>query len=170
MNNEIYINKIISSLKTKLNENNELYRNYYKGEVILSKVEFNSSLDDISILEDINITLPEEYIEFLKISNGAKLFKDDYYGSNYILELYSLEKICEEKNFYLHDLNISNCYPIGILLDNCELIVYEDRVKYKKYYLGLSDNSKRFEYGFQEWLDKFIIAQGNEFWLLNNSY
>ena len=170
MANEIYINKIISSLKMKLDKNNTMYRTSYKADVILSKVKFNEPLEEegLNKLKDIN--LPEEYISFLRISNGAEFFIDDYPGSQGILKLYSLNEIIDEKNFYSTNLHSNNEYPIGILLDNADLIIDEIALKNKGNYLCLSDGSKKFDYSFQEWLDKFIIAQGNEFWLLDSSY
>ncbi len=170
MTTEIYVDKIISSLKIKLDKNNTMYRNSYKGDVFLSKIEFNEPLtgENLDKLECIN--LPEDYIRFLKISNGAEFFIDDYYGSQGLLKLYSLNEIIEGKKFHSINLQSENEYPIGILLDNAELLIDEIALKNKKDYLFLADGSKKFSYGFQEWLDKFIIAQGNEFWLLDSSY
>ena len=170
MKAEDYICRIISSLKMKLDTDNNIYRNTYKGEIILSKVEFREPLLQKDLIKIKEINLPEEYISFLKISNGAEFFIDDYHGSQGLLKLYSLDEIIENKKFYLENLQINNQYPIGILLDNSELLIDEDALKEEKDYLLLADGSKRFNYGFQEWLDKFIIAQGNEFWLLDCSY
>ncbi|WP_143317873.1 SMI1/KNR4 family protein [Clostridium sp. HBUAS56017] len=170
MANEIYINKIISSLKIKLDKNNSLYRTSYKGDVILSKMKFNEPLDKQELNKIKDICLPEDYISFLEISNGAKFFIDECNGSQGILELYSLSQIIKEKSFYYNNLQSENEYPIGILLDNAELLVDEIALKNKKDYLFLADGSKKFSYSFQEWLDKFIIAQGNEFWILDSPY
>lgn len=170
MTNENYIDKIIYSFKKKLDKNNNIYRTSYKGNIILSKTKFNKplKLEQLKNITDIN--LPQSYIDFLKISNGAEFFIDDYKGSKCILELFSLNKIIKEKQFCINSLNEKNEYPIGVLLDNCELMINEIDLKNKKNYLFLSNGSKKFNYNFQEWLDKFIIAQGNEFWLLDYPY
>lgn len=170
MSTEIYVNKIISSLKIKLDKNNCLYRNSYKGDVILSEIKFNDPLtkQELNKLGDIN--LPEDYISFLKISNGAEFFIDDYRGSRPILELYSLDKLIEEKNFYTINLQSNTEVPIGTLTDNVDLLIDEIALKNGENYLFLADESIRFNYSFQEWLDKFIISQGNEFWLLDSPY
>ena len=170
MNTEIYIDKIISSLKMKLDKDNRLYRNSYEGELILSEVNFRNPLAEENLDEIKDIYLPKEYISFLKISNWAEFFVDDYKGSQALLKLYSLEEIIEGKKFYTNNLKEENLCPIGVLLDNCDLVIDELALKNKESYLKLSDGSKTFQYEFQEWLDKFIIAQGNEFWLLDTSY
>ncbi|MBU3182785.1 SMI1/KNR4 family protein [Clostridium psychrophilum] len=133
-------------------------------------MKFNEPLDENELNKLKNINLPEDYISFLRISNGAEFFIDDYRGSQGLLKLYSLNEVIDGKNFYISNLNSNNEYPIGILLDNADLIINEIALKSKENYLRLSDGSKIFKYSFQEWLDKFIIAQGNEFWLLDSSY
>ncbi len=170
MNTEDYVYRIISSLKMKLNVENQIYRYTYKGEVVLSKVEFKEPLLKKDLIKIKEIDLPEDYLSFLKISNGAEFFIDDYHGSQAILKLYSLDEILKNKKFYLESMQIKNQYPIGILLDNSELLIDEEALEEGRDYLLLADGSKRFNYGFQEWLDKFIIAQGNEFWLLDYKY
>lgn len=125
----------------------------------------NKDIDNIK-----NLYLTEDYIEFLKISNGAELFIDDYHGSQAILKLYSLDEIIEGKEFYSTNFLGEKVYPIGIWLDSAELLVDEIALKNNKDYLSLADGSKTFTYGFQELLDKIIIAQGHEFWLLDVSY
>lgn len=170
MDTEIYINKIIDSLKSKLDENNALYRSSYKGNVILSKMRFNEPLNKQELNKIEYINLPKDYISFLEISNGADFFVDDYRGSQPMLELYSLNKIIEQKRFYTNNLQSRSEYPIGTLADNADLLVDEIALKNGDNYLFLADGSIRFSYSFQEWLDKFIIAQGNEFWLLDIPY
>ncbi|MEK6455281.1 SMI1/KNR4 family protein [Caldifermentibacillus hisashii] len=170
MKNEVYIEKLITSLKNRLDKNSALYRNTYFGNVVLSKVKFYPACTDEELKKYSSIPLPVDYLQFLKISNGAELFTDDYKGSRALLELYSLDKIFEGKNFYVNNLKIEDVYPIGHLLDNADLVVNIRDLRNGGQYLSLSDGSKKFNYTFQEWLDKFIIAQGNEFWLLDHPY
>lgn len=170
MKESLYIDKIISSLRKKLDEDDFLYRNFCKGELIKSKVVFHSPLKECELDNLKKLNVPEDYINFLRISNGAELFIDDYKGSLPLLKLYSLDKVIEWREFYKLNLQSENEIPIGLLADNCDLIIDERGFRNGKSYLALGDGSQRFEFSFQEWLDKFIICQGNEFWLFNNLY
>ena len=57
-------------------------------------------------------------------------------------------------------------FAIGEYLDNGELFIDLSTSKDELYCLELSDG-ERFEYSFQEWLNKLIICQGYEFWNFN---
>lgn len=120
MENEVYIEKLINSLKNRLDKNSALYRNTYFGNVVLSKVKFYLACTDEELKKYSSIPLPVDYLQFLKISKGAELFTDDYKGSRALLELYSLDKIFEGKNFCVNNLKIKDTYPIGHLLDNAD--------------------------------------------------
>jgi hypothetical protein len=165
-----YMKKMIHSVKKLLNDDGEVLRLVPKGEIISSKIQFNDPLD-IAELENCNsLILPKDYIEFLKVSDGAKLYIDNYHGSQPLLTLYSLKEILKEKAFYENSLHEKNMYPIATLLDRSDLLVNQVALNKGNPYLLLADGTKEFDYGFQEWLDKFFIAQGNEFWLLDNPY
>ncbi|WP_018664710.1 SMI1/KNR4 family protein [Heyndrickxia acidiproducens] len=170
MCSDYYMKKMIHSIKKLLNDDGEVLRLAPKGEIISSKIQFNDPLDIAEFKNYNSLILPKDYIEFLKVSDGAKLYLDNYHGSQPLLTLYSLKEILKEKAFYENSLHEENRYPIGTLLDRSDLLVDQAELNKGNPYLLLADGTKAFDYGFQEWLDKFFIAQGNEFWLLDNPY
>ncbi|WP_088070058.1 SMI1/KNR4 family protein [Gottfriedia luciferensis] len=84
------VKRTLASLKKRLEENGNIIR--FQGEEgYLSRVEctFNSPASDEelkSFEKETGFILPNDYKEFLKISNGCRLFDDVEYAekSNYI--------------------------------------------------------------------------------------
>ena len=63
----------------------------------------------------------------------------------------------------MNNLKIEDTYPIGHLLDNADLVVNIQDLKNGGQYLSLSDGSKKFNYTFQEWLDKLSLLKEMNF-------
>jgi len=168
--------KSIVSLKKRLSDNNILCVQNERGFIMEAEFEWNTPASDSDIFEyerNNNVSLPESYKEFLKISNGAILFKDKQYGQWGC-------KICG-----INELNIVNekvrairgNFPDSWLvfatwLGDTDLLIF-DLSKYnsgeKKYILDGDecDSEDEFDYingDFEKWLDRLIVAQGSKYW------
>lgn len=161
MNSKKYIEKIFDSIK-KRQEMGFFYRDSPEDGLILSKHIINSPLKKENDLVKVNDKeLPLDYICFLKLSDGMSLFIDeDEQRSQF--HLYSLDYALKNHE----DFSNGDLFAVGEYLDNGELFIDLSISKDELYCLELSDG-ERFEYSFQEWLNKLIICQGYEFWNFN---
>lgn len=161
---KIYIDKIFNGIK-KRQEIGFFYRDTPEDGLVLTKHTINAPLkrkNDLDYLVKVNgKELPLDYICFLKLSDGISLFIDEDEQRPQFY-LYSLDYALKNHEDFLN----GDLFAIGEYLDNGELFIDLSTSKDELYCLELSDG-ERFEYSFQEWLNKLIICQGYEFWNFN---
>ncbi|MCL5290247.1 MAG: SMI1/KNR4 family protein [Firmicutes bacterium] len=168
--------KAITALKSRLSQNNTLYIQNEGGHLSEAGFEWNepATIEEIYEFEGQNqILLPETYKEFLRISNGALIFKDIQYGQwgckvlglNDILKVTS-KKIkvgCQLKKYWT---------VFATWLGDGDMLVF-DLNKYKageKNYIidadqGYQTNKWVYIQGdFSKWIDRLIVAQGAKYW------
>lgn len=168
--------KAIDSLKKRLTKDNILNVQNEAGFLAEASFAWNkpASDEEIQQFEVANgIKLPESFKEFLKLSNGATLFKDTLYGQwgCNILGLSELPKVtCEAKN---RGYNISDKWLVfATWLGDGDMLVF-DLAKHntgEKNYIIDGDQGYQtddWEYikgDFSKWLDRLIVAQGAKYW------
>lgn len=157
------IEKTLDALRQRLVDNSMLIQ--YEG-AIVSKVTctFNSpaSEKEISRVSELSeFDLPREYVDMLRYSNGFRLF-DDIYNGGY--QIYSVDEVFEDYNLVRPP---DHWIPIG---GYCGDLIYIDTSKKETGYLIFQDPTEiptptyRFTIGLSDWLEKLILAQGNQFW------
>lgn len=168
--------KAIHSLMKRLAENNCLSVQNESGYLTEAGFEWNkpAAEEEIQQFEVLNgINLPESFKEFLKISNGAMLFKDTKYGQwgCNILGLNELIKItCEVKN---RGYDISEKWLVfAKWIGDGDMLIF-DLEKYnagERNYIIDGDEGYQtddWEYikgGFDKLIDRLIVAQGAKYW------
>lgn len=166
-----FVEKTLEGLKKRLVEN-KLTVQRREGFVEEMEFCFREPATEEEIQEftrSTGVHLPEDYQAFLRLHNGAVLFKP-WYGGQF--ELYGLSKIIELKRSALF---LENWYPIGYQ-DGGYLLLNADKAnKGDNDYLiwwesSIFENAQPLNLNFELWLDRFIIAQGTKFWYwpLNN--
>jgi len=167
--------KAILGLKERLTDNRLLVQNE-GGYVSTAGFVWREPIDDqkLSAFEkEKGIALPAQYIDFLKISNGALLFEDIEYGQ-WGCEIFPLESIIAETEKVIAqgwNLN-SNWIVFAKWRGDCDLFVF-DLNRYsggeKNYILDGDEGSNSEEWvyikgDFDTWLDRLIVAQGAKYW------
>ena len=168
--------KSIVSLKNRLSDDNTLCVQNEKGLVMDAELEWNAPATDFDIIEyekEKNIELPEQYKTFLKISNGATLFKDKEYcqwGCK-ICGLHELD-IVNKKARTIHEDLPNTWLVFATWLGDSDMIIF-DMNKYnsaRKNYIidgDECDSIEDYNYingDFEKWIDRLIVAQGAKYW------
>jgi hypothetical protein len=166
----------IKALKSRLSSNDTIFVQNEGGQLFEAGFNWNiaATSQDIMTFENSNhIILPEEYKEFLKISNGALMFKDIKYGQwgcnilglNDILNITNRKK---EEGYRLKNYMI----VFATWLGDCDVLVF-DLNKYntgEKHYIidgdqGYQTSDWLYIRGdFGKWIDRLIVAQGAKYW------
>ncbi len=121
---------------------------------------------------DIGYVLPKEYINFIKITNGAVLFKDDEYGQwgFEFLPIGEMKEVSETIRKIGYELPessfvVARCYGDGdvIVIDtvkakNNEAYVIDGDEGY------VFDKWKPIARKFDDFVDRLIVAQGAKYW------
>ncbi|GGI11580.1 SMI1/KNR4 family protein [Gottfriedia solisilvae] len=163
------VKRTLDSLKKRLEENGNIIQIQVE-EGYLSRVEctFNPPASDEEIKDfekKTGLILPNDYKEFLKISNGCRLFDDIESGGE--IELYSLEQIIEYNEY---NDEFEGCYDIAYIYQDNIVINSKYVIEKKKNYLFWKGHIDQFEeaipleMNFELWLDRFIISSGTKFW------
>ncbi|WP_339234556.1 SMI1/KNR4 family protein [Paenibacillus sp. FSL R5-0517] len=132
------------------------------GELYKAKFVFHKPAlqNDIHALENKHqIKLPQDIIEFLKISNGASLFDT---GDGESLVVYSVKEMDEEADFYSPDI-APGLFPLIKYAGGT--IFFASQKDKRNLFLGSSGSD--FDYlglTFAELLEYFIRSNGNYFW------
>jgi hypothetical protein len=168
--------KAIDSLKKRLNASMVLSVQNEGGHLSEAGFKWNQPADseEIQQFEILNgIKLPETYKEFLGISNGATLFKDVKYGQ-WGCEILGLNELMqmtlESKNrgYHIKDKWIVFATWIGdgdILLFD----ITKSNENEKNYIIDGDQGYQTDEWdyikgGFENWIDRLIVAQGAKYW------
>lgn len=168
MNEGLLIEKTIAALQQRLRTNNNLLLlQLEEGRITEATCTFHSPVSDEdlrSFTDMIGFNLPEDYIAFLKITNGCRLFDHPHYGGeNYLYGIWEiLENTYEEpSNGYL---KIGYFYQENIFID---LKAYHNGRRnylYVKEHIDQFDQGRALNMNFELWFDRFIINQGAKFW------
>ncbi|MBZ5201844.1 SMI1/KNR4 family protein [Planomicrobium chinense] len=158
------INITLEALKKRLDSKGLLEVQQEDGYVTKVKMNFNPPATE-SELQKLPFTVPEDYKEFLRLHNGGLIFSHPQYGSGF--ELFTIDEILEYRAIPGYDYP-DNWFPIAYGYDGCYLIVTDKVVG--NGYLYVMDTGYNFEdnmyigMNFEDWLEKFVIAQGSKFW------
>ncbi len=162
--------KSIEKLQKSLPENNIIEIKLNNVFTIRYEFKWNKSAPDSEIqkaTKDIKYNLPKDYIDFLKITNGAILYYDSKYGQ-WGYEFYPIKKIVKETidlrklgyEIPEHIFMFARCFGDSdmILIDTeKKAIIYgEGSLPYDKW--EVIANS------FEEFMDKLIESQGKKYW------
>ena len=128
------------------------------------KIEPPAHADDIEKIKRWN--LPQDYIEFLSITNGLFLFDTTIEGipMGYTCEVYSIRKMIKEKEAL--PKSFVNKVPILHIRDVGDMYIDIEKYRLGKSYLTYPgiEADRYFDFSFSKWLDKYMVAGGNEFW------
>lgn len=167
------VRKSLEALNERLNDESGLLIQKLEG--ITREVSFYFS-DPLSE-EEINrfcskfqVSFPDDYKEFMYMTNGADLFYDDAYGSGVIiLSIESIVNVIKEDESPKHFLPVVNITDWGYLYVDCERWNRgkKDYLVWKEF--GYSfDEVININSNFELWLDRIIVSQGAVFWDWNN--
>ena len=122
--------------------------------------------EEIEKFEDqTGFILPDDHKEFLKITNGCRLFDDVEYGGE--IDLYSLEQITEYNQHYDE---YEGCYDIAYIYQDNIIINSKLVSQNKGNYLFWKGHIEHFHEArplnsnFELWFDRFVVCQGTKFW------
>ncbi|MGE7270242.1 SMI1/KNR4 family protein [Brevibacillus panacihumi] len=160
---------VLNTLKSRVEQNQTIVQllNGECAEVSFYWEEPASVKEIEEVNQKIGWSIPEEYKSFLLMHNGASLFIND--GGT--MRLYPLNEIVDyynesQENNYGHP---AHWYLIGVYHGVAEyLYIDSERVKQgRKDYLIFESigDFTRLKCDFEEWLDRLIVCQGEQFWL-----
>jgi hypothetical protein len=167
--------KTIDVLKTRL-EGDLLFVQNENGFTGKMGFEWNDPATDTEIEKfeiENNVVLPDGFKDFLRISNGALLFKDTQYSQwgCKVLGLNDLISITEKVASWGYSLD-SNWLVFATWLGDTDILLFD----MNKYETGNKDYIIDGEQGeqvedwenirgdFSKWLDRLIVAQGAKYW------
>jgi len=163
-----FIDKTINALKQRLQENNGVIRiQSAEGHLTYGTCKFFEPLDNKEILsfeKELGYKLPEDYIRFLQITNGCKLFDHpEYGGESYLYGLYDIfELTYEEPNDGY--LKIGYFYTNNIVIDLRAFNAGDLNYILVKGHIDQFYEARKLNMNFELWLDRFIMSQGALFW------
>lgn len=165
----------INSLKSRLSPNNTLTVQNERGFIMETEFKWNPPAKETEITsfeEKRKIILPKSYKDFLKITDGAVLFKDKQYGQ-WGCKLYGISELIKVNEQAQLWRNLPDSWLVfATWLGDQDLLLF-DIEKYKsgdKRYIidgDEGDSEDEFEYikgDFEKWLDRLIVAQGAKYW------
>ncbi|UHA72060.1 SMI1/KNR4 family protein [Paenibacillus sp. 481] len=161
----MFVQQVLKSLSELYSQGSRKI-NADNGYLIDSVIKLTNpaSSESISWLTERYPSWPEDYLNFLSITNGCRLFEDVVYsGEN---EIFSAEEVLETNSHYNHPSKIIVAYICGdhIFIDS------EDVKNSGGQYMYVSeggvdfDDARSLYCDFQTWLDRFVMAQGNKYW------
>lgn len=167
--------KCLETLQKRISEKNDLEIQAESGFLTHGEFKWNIGVSDAAIEEfekNISYKLPKDYIEFLKTTNGAILFRDKKYGQwgyNF-LEIEKIIDVTKEKREIGYEIPascivIATCFGDGdiILIDldksskNEKCIIDGDQGYQCDRWRGITKH-------FEKFIDRLIVAQGAKYW------
>ena len=168
--------KPIEVLKSRLLKNNTLFVQNENGYFEEAKFEWNKPITDNQIdnfEKANNLKLPISYINFLKMSNGALLFKDIQYGQwgCKILGLDELMDVTKQVSTWGYDLK-PGWIVFSTWLGDCDILVFDLNKSgngVRNYIIDGEQGEKVDDWvnikgDFAVWIDRLIVAQGAKYW------
>jgi hypothetical protein len=168
MKANLIIHQTISSLKQRLVESNNILRlQLDKGYITDATCKFNDPANEVELTQYINelgYKLPEDYNEFLLITNGCRLFDHPKYGGESYL--YSWQDI---NNFTYEEpnegyLKIGYIYQDNLVIDLKAYNEGDNDYLLIKGHIDQFNESQKLNMNFEMWFDRFVISQGTKFW------
>ena len=164
------VKQTLSSLQKRLAENNDIIQvQNENGHLYNAKCTFNHPASDTEIAmfeKQTGFILPTDYKEFLKITNGCRLFDDVRYGGE--IEFYSLEKIIEYNHNRTEEYegcyDIASIYQDNIVINSHFVLQNENNYLFWKSYLETFKEAIPLNMSFEIWFDRFVVCQGTKFW------
>lgn len=167
------IELIIKSLHERINKESPITIQRENGELLEVTFELNAPASNNDLKEfslKTHLNLPEDYLSFLKLHNGGKLFFD---GFDYF-ELYKLDEILKyideyNENIYYKSAYEKKWYMIGQYNGYGDyLFIDSEKVENGEndylIYVQVGE-IERLSVNFETWLDRFIVTQGTRYWL-----
>lgn len=165
---EFIIEKTVSSLKKRLASNNNiLILQLEEGNISEASCTFYDPISEDTLTEFSNCVghrLPDDYVKFLRLSNGCRLFDHPYYGGeNY---LYGLQEIFHHTYEEPSDgyLKIGYFYQENIFIDLKLFVNGEKNYLFVKEHISQFSEGRPLYMNFELWFDRFVISQGTKFW------
>lgn len=155
----------LNALKQRINQDGLLIVQREEGYVGKMQIILNPPATDLD-LQRLPFSLPEDYEEFLRLHHGGLLFDEPDGGGG--LSLLTVDEILEDMLYYEYP---EGWFPIAYGYDGCHLLITNQSSLGG--YLYWFDSGSSFEddqflgMTFEQWLEKFIIAQGSKFWEWN---
>ena len=113
--------------------------------------------------------MPSDYLDFLRLTNGLELF-DEGGNMSAICHIYSVQEVFKIRDFTRNNgFSSEELLPILRLRDIGE--IYINRVKYiagENYLSYPTPDNDYFQFSFAEWLERFVVCEGSEFWYFLN--
>ena len=160
----------LNGLKKRLDSDNTLIKQAEWGYAEQSKCYFRppapqNEID--SFFDELDLTIPNDFRQFLLIHNGAVLFEFEIFGYQQIFKHYiqwgDKERIPQ------------GWYPIGVDANGDMLYIDSNHCKEKKReneYLFWKEHDKNIDdsaiditMNFERWLERFCVCNGEPFWL-----
>ncbi|KQY84137.1 hypothetical protein ASD24_10155 [Paenibacillus sp. Root52] len=161
------IYKTIDSLKKRLDNNNLLELQLQEGYLTQATCTFNEPADESDLIEfqrTLGYELPNDYINFLKISNGCSLFDHPQYGGEaYLYKWQDIQEATYESSNEGY-LKIAYIYQDNIVINLKKYSEGSNNYLMVKGHIDNFDESRPFNMNFELWFDRFIISQGDKFW------
>ncbi len=168
---------LLTSFKSTL-DNNGYVNTFQYDDMTLATTcnEFNEAIDTQSLEKLVQSfpSIPSEYIEFLRINNGAKLF--EYYSIELNMNIGGGCYLYSDREIFDHNKNsqIDSYLIIGSLLDGCLLLVRRDvkpnDTHFQNTLLLMDDGGgvSELKMDFLMFLHRYLTAQGASFWEWHN--
>ncbi|WP_090645555.1 SMI1/KNR4 family protein [Paenibacillus sp. UNC496MF] len=164
--------KSLDGLKNQLNQDGIMRR--LSSEGVYGDVKFTfyppATQSDINeYMTKWSISLPEDYMEYLRLHNGGFIFAHPQYGGG--IELLSLERIDELYSLY-DELLPAGWIPVAVE-EGEEFLFIDTNIAAKQrdykniYWCELADvnnSPSLLNANFELWFDRFLIAQGSKYW------
>lgn len=156
------IGQTLTSLKKRFEPSDHLQIQVESGYIYDAKCVFYDPVLDQEFeqfMQKVNFRLPEDYIRFLKNTNGCRLFDDAQYGGEAVLYgLQELFRTYEEANTGY--LKIACIYQDHIFID------LKSSMKGAPNYIMIGENQeyRPLNMNFELWFDRLVVAQGSKFW------
>lgn len=161
------IYKTIDSLKKRLENNKLLELQLQEGYLTQATCQFNEAADGSDLLEfqrKLGYKLPNDYINFLKITNGCSLFDHPQYGGeSYLYKWQDIEESTYEEPSDGY-LKIAYIYQDNIIIDLKAYNQGSNNYLMVKGHIDHFHESRPLNMNFELWFERFIISQGDKFW------
>jgi len=159
--------KSINSLKKRLENNELLELQLDEGYLTQATCKFSEPASENDLLEfqkKLGYKLPNDYINFLMITNGCSLFDHPQYGGeSYLYKWQDIKKVTyEEPNDGY--LKIAYIYQDDIIIDLKAYNNGSNNYIMVKGHIDYFHEARPLNMNFELWFDRFIISQGVKFW------
>jgi|HigsolmetaAR203D_1030402.scaffolds.fasta_scaffold15832_2 hypothetical protein len=166
------IAQCLTSLKQRLQQHDGIIQiQLEKGNLLDVTCRFGAGMpksDIVEFFQSHNWRVPDDYLSFLHMHNGAELFCRPRYGGGLtLLDVHAIPLYRKDYDYMFPP----ECYPIGMLneafiyIHSTDVLHSPDQYLYWQSCIGTHDDALKLGMTFEVFLDLFIIAQGAEYWL-----